>query len=333
MTRIFIALRPALYQELFTVEADQKLRQWGEVTCQVEETNLTSAMLAERLPGYDIVITGWGTPQFDAEVLNKVNRLRLIAHSAGTIKRMLPPAVFRQGINVTHASSAIAPAVAEMTLLLILLCLRQVHRLDRQLKTSGAWDAAKTIGLGQELAGQRVGVIGAGYTGRCVIPLLRAFQAEVWVYDPYLDLERARLLGVHKVDLVELLSQCPIVTVQAPPTQETYRMIGVKEFALLQDGAIFINTARAHLVDQDALLAELRSGRIQAALDVFDEEPLPPNHPFLTLENVIVTPHVAGASRQARLRQGDTVVAEIQRFLAGEPLLHPVTEQMLEIMA
>jgi phosphoglycerate dehydrogenase-like enzyme len=110
-------------------------------------------------------------------------------------------------------------------------------------------------------------------------------------------------------------------------------MMGVKEFALLQDGAIFINTARSHLVDQDALLAELRSGRIQAALDVFDEEPLQPNHPFLMLENVIVTPHVAGASRQARLRQGNTVLAEIQRFLAGEPLLYPVTQQMLEIMA
>ena len=103
--------------------------------------------------------------------------------------------------------------------------------------------------------------------------------------------------------------------------------------SLLQDRAIFINTARSHLVDQDALLAELQTGRFQAALDVFDQEPLPSDSPFRQLDNVIITPHVAGASQQARLRQGQTMVEEIQRYLAGEPLRHRVTREMLDTMA
>jgi phosphoglycerate dehydrogenase-like enzyme len=330
---IFVAIRPSVYQTVFSAEQDRLLRTLGPVLFQVRDAPLTSAQLAEQLVGCEIVITGWGTPKFTDEVLAAAGNLRLIAHSAGSIKTMLPPAVFERGIIVTHAAGAIAPAVAEMTILLILLSLRQVHQLDRQMKGGGDWGAGKTLGLGRELAGSRVGVVGAGYTGRCVIELLTALSAEVWVYDPYLNTEQADALGVRKATLEELLASCPIVTLQAPPTKETYHMIGGRELGLLQDGAIFINTARSHLVDQEALLSELQSGRIHAALDVFDQEPLPPDHPFRQLDNVILTPHVAGATQQARLRQGQTTVEEIGRFLAGEPLRYQVTGAMLETMA
>ncbi|MCD6289439.1 MAG: hydroxyacid dehydrogenase [Anaerolineae bacterium] len=330
---ILVLLRPSLYELLFTPESDQALRALGDVTFHESERDLTSDELAERIPGFDIVVTGWGTPPFTDEVLAAADRLRLIAHSAGSIKHMLPPAVFERGITVTHAASAIAPAVAEMSLLLTLLMLRKAHKLDRMLKAGGSWNEAKLAGMGQELAGMRVGVIGAGYTGRNFIRMLRALEAEVWVYDPYLSEERAGELGVRKVSLDELLQSCPVVSLQAPSTQETHHMIGARELGLLQDGAVLINTARSWLVDQDALLAELRTGRIQAALDVFDQEPLPADHPFRKLDNVFLTPHIAGATIQARHRQGRTVVEEIRRFLSGEPLQYQVTREMLDIMA
>ncbi len=332
-SKIFVLLRPSLYTELFSPQSDQTLRTVGEVVFHEAESNLTSTQLAQRIGGFDAIITGWGTPEFTNEVLNAAPQLKLIAHSAGSIKRMTPPTVFERGIAVTHAASGIAPAVAEMSLLLILLSLRQVHKLDQSMKTGGPWDASRLIGMGQELVGNRVGVVGAGYTGQCLIKLLTALNVEVWVADPYLTPERATTLGVSKVPLDELLQKCPIVTMQAPPTAETYHMIGARELSLLQDGAIFINTARSHLVDQAALLAELQTGRIQGALDVFDEEPLPVDSPFRQLDNVILTPHVAGASRQARLRQGQTMVEEIQRFLEGKPLRYKVKLEMLETMA
>ena len=110
-------------------------------------------------------------------------------------------------------------------------------------------------------------------------------------------------------------------------------MIGAHELSLLADGAILINTARSCLVDEAALLASLQTGRIQAALDVFDDEPLPRDHPFRQLDNVVLTPHVAGATAQARLRQGETVVDEVRRFLSGDDLLYEVTREMLDTMA
>ncbi len=332
-SKIFVLLRPSLYTELFSPQSDQALRTLGEVVFHAQETNLTSSQLAQQIGGFAVIITGWGTPEFTDEVLDAAVQLKLIAHSAGSIKRMTPPAVFERGIAVTHAAVGIAPAVAEMTLLLILLSLRQVHKLDQAMKTGGPWDVSRLIGMGQELVGNRVGVVGVGYTGQCVIKLLTALNVEVWVSDPYLTTERATTLGVSKVPLDQLLQQCPIVTMQAPPTAETYHMIGARALSLLQDGAIFINTARSHLVDQAALLAELQTGRIQGALDVFDQEPLPTDSPFRQLDNVILTPHVAGASRQARLRQGQTMVEEIQRFLQGEPLRYQVKHEMLDTMA
>ncbi|MBN1933049.1 MAG: hydroxyacid dehydrogenase [Anaerolineae bacterium] len=329
---IFVAFRPSLYALLFSDQVDQALRQLGRIAFHDEERNLSSAELAVRLPGFDAVLTSWGTPKFTDEVLAAADKLKLIAHTAGSIKGMLPPPVFERGIVVTHAASAIAPAVADLSLALTMLLLRQVHLHDRFLK-AGDWDSAHALGLGSEIAGARVGVIGAGYTGRCFIKLLRALEAEVWVYDPYLGDERAAELGVTRVDLDALLAGCPVVSVQAPSTPETHHMIGAEQLKLLQDGACFINTARSWVIDYDALLAELQTGRIWAALDVFEQEPLPADNPFRVLDNVILTPHIAGASIQARHRQGQFMVEELRRFFEGAKLLYGVTAEMLDTMA
>lgn len=330
---ILILLPPSLYDVIFSPQAQARLAEIGELTRNQGAGSWTAQELAQRIGDIDAVITGWGSPTFTDEVLENANRLRLVAHSAGTIKKLLPTTVFQRGIAVTHAAAAIAPAVAEMTITLILLSLRQVHLLDRQLKAGVAWQTVKVAGMAQELQGNQVGVVGAGYTGRETIWRLKALGAHVSVYDPYLTDARAAELGVHKTTLDNLFRDSSIVTMQAPPTAETYRMVGARQLRLLRDGAIFINTARSHTVDQDALLAELRSGRFLAALDVFDQEPLPPDSPFRQLENVILTPHVAGATQQARVRQGDVIVREVASFFQDENLAHEVTLEMLETMA
>jgi phosphoglycerate dehydrogenase-like enzyme len=213
-----------------------------------------------------------------------------------------------------------------------MIMLRRAHQYNQLLK-KGNWGEAKALTIGQEIAGQRVGVVGAGYTGRCFIELLHGVGAEVWVYDPYMSAQRATELGVHKVELDELMTGCPVVSLQAPVTEETHHMIGAHQLELLQDGAILINTARAWVVDGEALLNELKTGRISAALDVFDQEPLPPDNPYRELDNVFMTSHIAGHSVQARHRQGQFMVQEIQRFLSGEALQYQVTADMLDSMA
>ena len=330
--KILVAFRPSLYEVLYSPQADAALRAFGDVTFHDRETNLTPDEMAERVPGFDAVLSSWGTPRFTEEVLEAADRLKIVAHTAGSIKNMLPPPVFERGIVVTHAASAIAGAVADLSLALTMLLLRRVHLNDRLLR-EGNWGAARDLPLGREIAGTRVGVVGAGYTGRWFIRLLHGVGAEVWAYDPYLSEEAATQLGVRLVELNTLFEQCPVVSVQAPATEETYHMIGAEQLGLLQDGACFVNTARSWVIDYDALLAELQTGRFQAALDVFDQEPLPEDSPFRKLDNVVLTPHIAGASVQARHRQGRWMLEELQRFFAGEPLRYQVTADMLETMA
>ena len=329
---VLIAIRPSLYQEIFAGAPDACLRRLARLRFQRSEHKLSSSDLAGQIGGHEIVIAGWGTPVFTDEVLAAADGLRLIAHSAGTIKQLLPPAVFADGRRVTHAAAAMATAVAETTLLFILLGLRKLHQVDRVFKQQG-WQAARALPVDGELAQTRVGIIGAGHTGRAVIQRLRHLAGELWVCDPYLSEADADAMGVTSVSLEQLLRQCPVVTLQAPSTAETYRMIGAQQLCWLQDGALFINTARTHLIDENALLAELQSGRIFAALDVFETEPLPDDSPFRALENAIITPHVAARTRETRARQGQLVVDEIARFLSTGELRYEVTRDMLEFMA
>lgn len=331
--KVLVLPKPSLYRELFAPEADAALRDLADVTFNPDERNWSAADVAERIGDSDAVVTGWGSPTFDAVILDRADRLRLLAHSAGSVKGVASPVVFERAIAVTSAAIALAPAVAEFALLLVLLGLRPVHKYDLSMRQGAGWAGPNAFGPGQEMAGQRIGVIGASMVGRHFIGLARALGADVLVYDPYFPDDDARMLGVLKHNLRAVMAVCPIVSVHAPTTPETRHMIGAAELALLPDDALLVNTARSWVVDQDALLAELRAGRIRAALDVFDEEPLPADSPFRRLDNVIVTPHVAGATIQARFRQGQTVVEELRRFFSGQALRYAVTRERLAILA
>jgi phosphoglycerate dehydrogenase-like enzyme len=330
--RILVLLPPSLYARLFTPETNLALRGLGDVIFNEREENLTSTEFAAIVGDYDAVVTSWGSPRFTDEVLAAADNLKLIGHAAGSIKSLLPPPVFERGIAVTHAAAAMGRSVAEFSLLFILMGLRRVDDYDRRLKAGEAWAQVKE-GFGHDIRGTKVGVVGAGYVGRQMIALLQAVGAEVIVTDPYLSEAEAQALGVQKADLRALLQSCPVVTLHAPPTEATRHMIGAAELGLLQNGAVFVNTARAWLVDEAALVRELGTGRIWAALDVFEQEPLPDDHPLRTLDNVILTPHIASKTYEADERISQIMVEEIRRFFNGDPLQYRVTGAMLATMA
>ena len=181
--------------------------------------------------------------------------------------------------------------------------------------------------------GSVVGVVGASRTGCETILLLRAFGAHVLVFDPTLSTADACSLGVEPVDLDDLLERSQIVTMHAPVLPETRGMIGVRELALMRDGALLVNSARASLVDNDALLAELRSGRIEAALDVFDIEPLLEDSELRRLGNTVLSPHMAGHTIETHRQQGTAMVEEVARFLHGDALKYEITPEMVASMA
>jgi phosphoglycerate dehydrogenase-like enzyme len=178
-----------------------------------------------------------------------------------------------------------------------------------------------------------VGIVGASRIGRRVIELLRPFELDVLVSDPYLEADAAARLGVKRRELDELLAVSDVVSLHAPALPSTRHMIDARRLALLCDGATLINTARGSLVDQDALVAELVSGRIDAVIDVTEPAVPPPDSPLYALPNVVLTPHIAGALGVEVRRLGDAAIDEIERYAAGEPFAHPVTAGDLERIA
>ncbi|MEV0270542.1 hydroxyacid dehydrogenase [Hamadaea sp. NPDC050747] len=272
-----------------------------------------------------VAVTSWDSAPIDAETLRKAPRLGLVAHTGATLRPYATDVAWDHGVRFTQAGAAMAHAVAEQALALTLALLHRVHRFDHALRTGVAWEAAKQAPPRRELRDCPVGVIGASRTGRAYIRLVRALGAQVSVTDPYLGPEEAAELGVQVVPLDELLAGSRVVALHAPVLPETRGLLGARELSRLQPGAALVNTARSALVDMPALYQLVRTEHVDAALDVFDEEPLPVDHPLRALPNVLLTPHEAGGTLEARRRAGEIVIAEITRFLGGRVLEHEVT--------
>ncbi len=282
-----------------------------------------------------VLVTGWHTPPITERMLAQAARVRLVAHAAGSVKHLLAPSVFEHGIRVATANSALAVGVAETTLGMIISGLKGFDRCA-QLTRQGRWKTNDTDAPGfvmRELFDVTVGLIGLGQVGRAVAKLLQAFEVEVLAHDPHASAADAEVLDLTLVDLPELLSQSDVVSLHAPALLATRHMLSRPQFALMRDEAIFINTARGSIVDEEALVAELKTGRISAILDVTDPEPPPPDHPFRKLPNVVLTPHIAGAVNNGCLRLGRYAVDQILAYAGGRRIAGEVTAEALAIMA
>lgn len=325
-----------LYDEIISPETEKVLQSIGRVIrYQSEEPGgrrVDPEQVAELIGEADAVLTSWGAPKFDETLLKRAPKLKVIAHAAGTIKGFVPLEVFDRGIAVTHAAALIAEAVGEWALTVTLMSLRRAYEFNRTMH-EGGW-AKRDFGFGQALYGKRVGIVAASMTGRAFIKLLQPFGCDIVVFDPYLSDERAKQLGVSRIDsLDELFRTSDVVSNHTPTTPETDGMIGAKQLSLLRDDMLFVNTARARAIDYEALVKELKSGRFRAALDVFPKEPLDAASALRGLPNVILSPHVAGGTEESRKRLGAGMVEELRRFFAGEKLQYGVTKQMLATMA
>ncbi|HEU0207031.1 MAG TPA: hydroxyacid dehydrogenase [Pseudolysinimonas sp.] len=178
-----------------------------------------------------------------------------------------------------------------------------------------------------------IGIVGASRIGRRLLELLRPFDFDVLVYDPFLSPEEAEKLGARACELEELVRSSSIVSLHAPAIPQTHHLIDQQLVSLMPDGAALINTARPSLVDQDALITRLRSGRIRAILDVTDPGELPEDHELRSLTNVYLTPHLAGSQGNELLRVGQSALEEALRLSSGTPLRHEVSLADLARMA
>jgi phosphoglycerate dehydrogenase-like enzyme len=326
------ALRAHHVPDLFPPWQMSELQELVRVDAALVAERFDTSAVRAALASTEVLITGWGCPPVTSAVLDAAPQLRAILHAGGSVKSHVTPACWERGILVTSAAAANAVPVAEYTIAAILFAGKDVFRLRERYKVARTFPVAKILpGIGNH--GRKVGVIGASQIGRRVIELLRPFQLDVFLFDPYVDAATAAALGVHLVDLITLLRTCDIVSVHAPLTPQTHSLIGADQLALMHDGATLINTARGAVVDTAALTAELRAGRLNAVLDVTDPEPLPPDSGLYELPNVFLTPHIAGSHGNEVARLGRCVIDELQRLRDGRPSAHAVMVADLEQVA
>ncbi|GLV55790.1 dehydrogenase [Dictyobacter sp. S3.2.2.5] len=332
LPRIAVLLTPERRRQMLSAHAEDQLASIATVTSHQQET-LGPSDLPTLLDGAVACITGWGTPPLDEPLLRAHPQLRLVAHTAGSIRHLVSQSAMEQGLRVSHAAAIIADAVAELVIAQALLCLRQLHQIHQGMQDGRTWMELRDAYPGRLLGNRTVGVVGTGRVGRAVVHLLLAFGCRVLAYDPLLTKEQATGMNVTALPLDELMRQAEIVTLHAPVLPETIGMIGKTQLALLRNGAILLNDARAPLVDEEALWHELSNGRIVAALDVFSTEPLPPDSPLRTLPNVILSPHTAGHTIDTHERQGQAMVDEVRHFLLGETLRYEITPALFATLA
>lgn len=319
--RVLYLPPPSHTRRVFRPETYAALKEVFAVDETPDEERITSEQLAERIAVYDAVVTGWGSPAFTPQVLERAEQLRMVAHAAGSVKFLFSREVVDRylrprGIVVASANAAIALNVAEYTIGAMIMGARRFTDHVTAMR-AGSWGDPAVPNSSRYLRGATVGLVSASTVGREVIRLLMPFDVTILVYDPYLTAADAEALGVERVGLDELFARSDIVSLHAPSIPETRRMIGVGQLSRLRDGALLINTSRGAVLDHDALLEQARAGRIRVILDVTDPEPLPPDHPLRSLPNVALTPHQSGAGEYGYLRIGEMTFEALRDGLAG----------------
>jgi glyoxylate reductase len=266
---------------------------------------------AEPLPGVDVLVEA--VVAVGPAELDLLPDLRLVANYGVGYDRVDVAACRERGVAVTNTPGVLDAAVADLTLALILACRRHLVASDRFVR-EGRWQRgwARPELLGRDLAGATLGVVGFGRIGRQVASRAQAFGMRIVLH---------RRTGGLPLD--ELLRTADVVSLHLPLTPETDGLVSRERLALLQDGATLVNTARGAIVDEDALVEELVSGRISAGLDVFADEPRVPER-LLELPNVVLTPHVASATVETRAAMTRVLVDNVLAFLRGDPLPSPV---------
>ena len=273
----------------------------------------------------EILVSAWQTPALNGEITpNDVKALRYICYLAGSVRKLVPRELVNQGVLVTNWGDSIAATVSECTLMLILMALRRASHWTIAMHLEGAWKSGAP--WTQSLLGRRVGIHGFGSISQHLVPMLRPFTDHVQTYSPRVP---DAILASHQVrraaTLEELFSTSEIVVELAAATPENHHIVTEALLRMIPEDGVFVNVGRGCVVDEAALLRVAMEGKLQIALDVFEQEPLPQDSPLRGLRNVTLLPHLGGPTRDRRRDAGALALRNIRAFLKGEPQQAVVT--------
>jgi phosphoglycerate dehydrogenase-like enzyme len=313
MKRVYVH-RLADWYDLYMDKANEDLlASFADVVSEGSRTDpFTEDELIERMKGASIILSlnGMGTKEITESVLKKTGTIELICISHWW--EQFADAEKNTGIRVIEGSNANTVAVAEWTVCTALMGMRKLTRFDAQLKAGSVWcEPRRTVGL---LCESTVGLIALGRIGRYVARYMRSLGAKVIACDKLATEKDARELDIELAGMDEVFKRADIISLHLPVLPSTRGIIGAEDFAKIRDGAVFINSSRAAVYDEDALVKELQKGRFDAYLDVFSVEPLPQEHPFRRMTNVTITPHIAGDNIAMFRRCGREAILTLKEY-------------------
>ncbi len=317
--RVYIHRAGHWYSLFMNRENETALASIADVSSEGgRKTPLGSDELVRRIEGCKVILSlnGYGASEISWDVLRRVRTVRLIAiaHSWEQFSQVplgLP-------IEVMETSNSGTVAVAEWCLSAALMGIRKIHVFDKRLKNGSAWgEPRRSVGL---LTGSTVGLIGLGRVGTYLSRAFRSLGVNVIACSETCSLQKAQSLGIRLVDLEQLLTTARIVSLHRADVGSPKCVLGAREFSLMRPDCILINSGRAALYDEKALINELRAGRFDAYIDVFSIEPLPMEHAFRSLPNVTITPHIAGNNAEMFTRCARESIAWLKGFLDGKPM-------------
>lgn len=295
----------------------------------------TRESIGQKLPllkEAEVIFSSWGVPIMDETFLEAAPNLRAVFHAAGTIRTFVTEAFWRRGIVVTSAFAANAVPVSEYTVAAIVLSLKNFWRLAAGTRSGAGWGNHTRHMTGGFRS--TVGLISCGMIGRRTLQMLKAYDMHRLVSCPFLTQTEADELGVELCTLDEIFERSDVVSLHTPDLLETRGMVTGRHFAAMKPGATFINTARGRVIQEPQMIEALRlRPDLTAILDVCYQEPPPLDSPLLSLPNIILTPHIAGSLGLECRRLGQCMVEELDRYLAGKPLLWQIDEASAATMA
>ena len=330
---LLISAGKELFESFFSPQQQRSLSRkfaWNQ-----QESASVTPEFQQMLRKADALITTWDSPSFSDNLPALAPRLRMVAHCGGEVKSRFSRYLFKH-LTITNAPAPMARATAELGATLLMYCARNVdsYRAALRQRSNRIYDEVHRHGGSESIVGGEVAMIGFGRIGRALVDMMRGFELQWLVHDPYAPRSLSKHYPIRFVGLPALLPRAHLLVLTAALTELTRGLLGHKNLALLPDDAAIINIARGGLIDLEALRKEVTRGRLRCALDVTDpREPLPVDDSFRKLPGAILTPHIAGSGRQVRAGIASAVIHDLESFFAGKGVQNRVTASMLDRMS
>ena len=321
-------------RELFE-DVIEKLSKYYDVEVWDKYTPPPYETLIEKVKDVDAIISLL-TDKIDCNLISKARKLRIIAQYAVGFDNIDVEYATRNGIYVTNTPGVLTESTAELTWALMLAVARRIVEADNFVRW-GEWWRTRTawhpkMMLGTELMGKTLGIIGLGRIGSRVAEIGKAFKMRIIYYDVNRNFELENKLSIEYKSLDELLREADIVSIHVPLTKETYHLINEDKLRLMKRSAIIINTARGAIIDTKALIKALNENWIAGVgLDVFEEEPLPQNHPLTAFKNAVIVPHIGSATYEARHAMAEVVAENLIAFHQGRVPPNLVNKEVVNV--